>query len=474
MLSFVGGGAVWDAIAYDPARNLVYFGTGNAAPYDLRQLGSNQQDGLYTDSIVALNARTGRMVWYYQTTPKDNWDFDATQKLVLTELTVAGKPQAVLMQANKNGFFYVLERKTGKLLSADPFAYVNWASRINLKTGRPLLTSSADWHLSPAVVYPSPFGAHTWNPMSYSSQTHLVYIPVIDVPAVWVDMVHNGGSVKYIDGFFTANAITPDDTYDVGAMKHLFGPLPDRKVIRQGRNVNPVRELIRAWDPTSRKVAWEHETSRGVRGYDGGVMSTAGNLVFQGRGSGEMWVYAADSGKVLASIKTGSHIMAAPATYALHGEQFVVVQTGYGGSAIAAGAIPSSSAAATYQNTNRLIAFKLDGGTVPFPPLRSAGVFDRPPQQIADQAAIAAGETKFIEECSRCHVLGSSTTPDLRRLNAGLHAMFNDIVLHGTLAIAGMEPFDDILSQADVDNIHAYLIDQSWIAYRAQESSAQH
>ena len=254
-------------------------------------------------------------------------------------------------------------------------------------------------------------------------------------------------------------------------LKRLFGPLPELKDLKAERKVKLVRELIRAWDPVAQKIVWEHETSSGMRGYDGGVMSTAGNLVFQGRGSGGLWVYAADTGKVLKVIKTGSHIMAAPTTYAVNGAQYVAVQVGYGGTGIAEGPVPPSSATVKFENTNRIIALKLGGGAVPTPPARVAEPFEKPPEQTASKAAIDAGEVKFVEECSRCHALGINVTPDLRRLNAGLHAEFKDIVLHGVLGAAGMERFDDILSERDVENIHAYLIDQSWIAYRAQEAA---
>jgi quinohemoprotein ethanol dehydrogenase len=466
------GGTAWDGFAYDAALNLVYFGTANAAPYDLRQLGPARLDALYTASIIALHADTGRLAWYYQTTPRDSWDFDAVQKMILTDLDVGGTTHQVILQANKNGFFYVLDRKSGELLSAKNFTYINWATGVDMKTGRPVTTEASDWYSSPKNVYPSWSGAHTWNPMSLSAQTRLVYIPVIDTPAVWVDMAHNGGDVKFLDGFFTANGIFPDDTYDAGDLKRLYGALPSLEQIKATRKVKVVRELIRALDPVAQKTVWEHQTSSGMRGYDGGVMSTAGNLVFQGRGSGGLWVYAADSGKVLKVIHTGSHIMAAPTTYAVNGEQYVAVQVGYGGTAIAEGSFPPSSAALKYENTNRVIAFKLGGGPVPTPKARVMELFEKPPEQAADKEAIHAGEIKFIEECSRCHTLGLSSTPDLRRLNAGLHAAFKDIVLHGALAPAGMERFDDILSEADVDNIHAYLIDQAWVAYRAQEAAA--
>jgi quinohemoprotein ethanol dehydrogenase len=469
---FNGGGTVWDGFAYDAALNLVYFGTANAAPYDLRQLGPAKLDSLFTASILALDASTGRMAWYYQTTPRDSWDYDSVQKLILGDVAVNGTPRQVIMQASKNGFFYVLDRKTGELLSAKNFTYVNWASHVDMRTGRPVVTKAADWYSSPKNVYPSWSGGHTWNPMSYSAQTHLVYIPVIDMSAVWVDMLHNGGRMKFLDGFFTVQGLYPDDTYDAAALRSLYGPVPDLQTLRATRKVNLVREILRAWDPEAQKIVWEHETSSGIRGYDGGVMSTAGNLVFQGRGSGGLWVYAADTGKVLKVIQTGSHIMAAPSTYAVNGEQFVAVQTGYGGTGITVGPIPPSSIARKYQNTNRIIVFKLGGSAVPTPPARPAEPFVQPPPATATQAQIDAGEVKFVEECSRCHVLGPSTTPDLRKLNAGIHAAFKDIVLKGVLAQAGMERFDDILSAEDVDNIHAYLIDQGWAGWREQQGSA--
>src|SRR6516162_176203 len=468
---YKGGGTVWDGFAYDPALNLLYFGTANAAPYDLRQLGPGVGDALFTATIIAINPDTGRLAWYFQTTPGDHWDFDAVQKLILADLTIDGQSRHVIMQANKNGFFYVLDRETEKLLSAKDYSYVNWASRIDLETGRPVLTAQADWYAGPKNIYPSWAGAHTWNPMSFNARTGLVYIPVNDVPAVWVDMVKNGGIVKYINGFFSVNGIFPDDTYDAAALKRDFGPLPDLNSLRATRDVKLVRELIRAWDPVAQKVVWEHETSSGVRGYDGGIMSTAGNLVFQGRGSGELWVYAADTGKVLKSVQTGSHIMAAPITYAVNGIQYVAVQVGYGGTNIAGYTVPPSSAAAKYQNVNRIIAFKLDGSAVQTPPALVAIPFPKPPEAHKSPAELTLGEMRFNEQCSRCHVFGLNVTPDLRKLPPEVHSAFKDIVRGGILASEGMESFSDILSEADVDAIHAYLVDQAWQGYNEQEKS---
>ena len=200
-------------------------------------------------------------------------------------------------------------------------------------------------------------------------------------------------------------------------------------------------------------------------------MSTASNLVFQGRGSGELWVYAADSGKVLKTIQTGSHIMAAPMTYIVKGEQFVALQTGYGGAAISVGSIPPSSAALKYQNVNRIIAFKLGGPAVPTPAARIEAAFEKPPAQSASAQSIQSGETLFVQECSRCHVFGPSVTPDLRKIAPVLSASaFKDIVLRGAVAPTGMERFDDVLTEEDADNIRAYLIDQAGKAYTEQAS----
>jgi quinohemoprotein ethanol dehydrogenase len=463
-----GGATVWDGMTYDPALNLLYFGTGNVAPIEPRKVGEKSTDDLFACSILALNPDTGRMAWYYQTTPGDQWDFDATQKLVLADIRIAGRLQHVLMQANKNGFFYILDRKTGRLLSAKNFTFVNWASSVNLETGRPMVQPRAEYYQRPSNIYPSSVGGHTWQPMSFNPTTGLVYIPVVDASNVLINLPANGGRLKYFNGAFGTSGMMPDDNYDPSASRELFGPLPSLESIRAERPGKLVRELIRAWDPVRQKTVWEHETSSGTRSYDGGVLSTAGNLVFQGRGTGELVAYAADTGVQLKSLKTGSHIMAAPITYAVDGAQYVAVQTGYGGAGIA-GSIPPQSAAQKYDNENRILVFKLDGGTVPLPALSSTAPFPAPPQSTATKAELERGEEKFTEQCARCHALGPNITPDLRKLPPAIHAVFKDIVLKGTFASLGMEGFADILDDNDVDAIHAYLIGEQRRAYEAQQ-----
>jgi quinohemoprotein ethanol dehydrogenase len=285
-------------------------------------------------------------------------------------------------------------------------------------------------------------------------------------------MKANGGSVRHMEGFFTSDGLIPDDTYDAAATQRIYGTLPSTASLRTERHgQNLVREILKAWDPVARRVVWQQTTSETNRGYDGGVLTTAGNLLFQGRGDGKLYVYAADTGKILKVLDTGSHIMAAPMSYEVGGTQYIAVQTGYGGAGISVGPFPPNSAARTYDNENRIVAFKLDGGSVPMPALRPNEPFPPPPASTAGAAEISRGEVKFAEQCSRCHVFGPSVTPDLRKLPPAAHAAFEAIVLKGVLGAAGMERFDDLLSDADVKAIHAYLIDQQRQGYLAQEKT---
>lgn len=470
---YQNGGTVWDGLSYDAETDQIVFGTANASPYSRVKNASERHDDLFNASIVAVNAKTGRMNWYYQETPGDAWDYDAVQKFIFANLPVGGgAPRRVVMQASKNGFFYTLDLKTGKLLAADPFAYVNWAKGVDLATGRPVFTEVADYSAKPKNVYPSWAGAHTWNPMSFSPKTGLVYIPTVDQPNVMVNLEANKGKLRHLEGFFNANGIIPDDTYDEATLSRLFGPLPTKAELQKERGqTSLVREVLKAWDPVSRKVVWEQVTSDRNRGYDGGVLSTAGNIVVQGRGDGTLRVYNATTGAELASIQTGSHIMAAPMTYRIGGVQYIAVQVGYGGVGISYPITPADIAYRN-RNTNRILVFKLGGGPVPQPELRPDPLtYPAPPPSRATAARIAHGEAKFTEYCSRCHMFGPGVTPDLSRLPKDIHGMFNDIVLGGALAGNGMAPMGDMVSKYDVDAIHAYLIDTQRKGYEAQRKA---
>ena len=256
-----GGGTVWDGMAYDPQLNLLYFGTANSNPYPNWFRSPGNSDNLFLASILALDPDTGRLKWHYQATPGEMWDYDATQPMVLADLRLQGRSRKVLMQANKNGFFYVLDRATGKLLSAKDYVYVNWASRVDLKTGRPVLTGQGWYKDEPKLIFPAQTGGHNWMPMSYDPQTGLVYIPTIDTPML-----------------FTA---APSYQFHIGEFNMGAGgafPPVDKKYL-DPKHPAEMREQLTAWDPVAQREVWKVPLG-GF--FNGGVLSTAGGLVFQG------------------------------------------------------------------------------------------------------------------------------------------------------------------------------------------------
>ena len=295
------GGTAWDGISYDPELKLVYIGTGNGAPYNIKEGGRTGGNDLYTASIVAIHADSGTLAWYYQTTPGDRWDYDSTQKMILTELDLGEGPRKVLMQASKNGYYYVLDRATGQLLSANNFVFVNWSRGIDLKTGRPIATPAAEYATEPKLMFPANSGAHSWQPMSYDPATKLTYIPVIEWPMIYMDTAKTRAGL--IEGFFTVQAFLPDD-YDPSALAEVFGKLPSLAALSVGtpKGAATTRGVLRAWDPIRGRIVWEHWLDFP---WSGGVLSTAGNLVFQGDAGGLMKVYAADSGRPLANTRSG-------------------------------------------------------------------------------------------------------------------------------------------------------------------------
>lgn len=458
-----GGGTVWDGLSYDAKAGLVIFGTGNASPYD-RQAGRDGADELYACSVIAVHADTGRLAWYYQEVPGDRWDFDATQPFILTTLTVGGKPRPVAMQAAKDGFFYVFDPATGRVLSAANFTYVNWTKGLDPRTYRPIPNPAANYHATPALVWPSAAGAHSWQPMSYDPDTGLVYIPVIETPNVWVNLAPR--PAEYADGWFTTQGIFPGD-YDPRETSTLYGSLPALGALER-RNPGPVRTrgVLMAWDPVHERRVWE---APGDSFWDGGVLSTAGGLVFQGDPRGRLNVYAAATGILLRSLQIGTAIMAAPIAYRVRGVQYIAFMAGFGG---AAGfQFGPSSAPYRYGNAGRIVALRLGGGPVPRPAQRIAPPFPRPVALRAPAAEVRRGEILYAKVCSRCHVFGRGLVPDLRRIPAGIYRQFPAIVLRGLLTEQGMGNFSDELTRSDVEAIRAYITAEAWKAYRRQRAS---
>ncbi len=457
--SIGGGGSAWDGLSYDPDLHLIYFGTANPSPYVIGK-DSPQGDALYAASILAVNAQTGTLAWHYQEVPGDGWDYDATQKTVLTTLDINGAKRAVLLQAAKNGYLYVFDRADGALLSAKPFAFINWTKGIDPKTQRPIRNPAADYAKLPKLIFPAMTGAHSWQPMSYSKTAGLLYIPVIDVSMVYIDTTQRRAGL--IEGNFNVTGVMPQD-YDPQGLASLLGPLPALSELKKAvPHELQSRGVLRAVDPLTGRVAWEQPGSM----WDGGVLSTAGNLVVRGNAGGELNVYAADSGKLLKRIDVGTSIMAAPMTYSVRGEQYIAVMAGYGGGTLFL-PFPADSAARKNGNAGRIVAFKLGGGAVPKPAPRSEAPFEPPPPREDPQAA-AAGEVLYSRFCARCHAFGNALLPDLRRLSAPTHQLFYDIVLHGAYAAKGMARWDDVLTRQDAEALHAYLVAQAWDAYSQQ------
>ncbi|HZR33658.1 MAG TPA: PQQ-binding-like beta-propeller repeat protein [Terriglobales bacterium] len=433
----IGGGDVWNAITYDAETNLVIFGTAGAG-VDYGELSRIKVSGdkLFAGCIIAVNADTGEYAWHFQTSAPGMQT--ENNHIMLADLVINGEKRHVAMTVPKNGFFYVLDAKTGKLISAKPLVNTTWAKSVDLKTGRPV-------EIPRSAGGGKQWTVHNWWPMSYNSLTGLVYVPTTD----------RGATAKTVESG--------------ESMKGLVGRLM-------------------AWDPVRQSARWSAEEQIAT---NGGVISTAGNLVFQGQGTGEFAAYAADSGRKVWSVKTGSAIESIPVTFTVKGEQYVVVPVGWGsGSRLFA---PASTMATPQSKRGpvRLLAFKL-GATMPFPtPADIVPPVPKPPPQTASKEVIRKGEMlygKFV--CDGCHSPGTDgsgawtlngAVPDLRYAPADVHRDWYPIVLGGSHWDQGMPGFANPpkfafpsakMTVEDADAIHAYVIDQSWKAYRGEQAKA--
>jgi len=431
----IGGGDVWNAITYDPVTGFVIFGTAGAG-VDYGELSSIKVSGdkLFAGCIIAVNAETGEYAWHFQTSAPGMQT--ENNHIVMADLVIDGKKRHVAMTAPKNGFFYVLDARTGKLLSAKPLVKVTWAASIDLATGR-------------AVEVPASAGGgkqwtvHNWRPISYNPITNLVYIPTTDRRRGSQAAVESGEWMKDTEG-----------------------------------------RLI-AWDPTSQSARWSVEEPIAT---NGGVLSTAGNLVFQGQGTGEFTAYAADSGRKVWSIQTGSAIESVPVTFTVKSEQYVLVPVGWGSGSRLFAPAWTMATPQSKRGPTRLLAFKL-GASMPFPvPPDIVPAVPKPPQQTARQETIRKGEVLYQTfVCDGCHsprMDGSGAwvldgaVPDLRYAPPEVHREWYAIVLAGTHWDQGMPGFADPpkfafpnmrMTVQDADAIHAYVIDQAWKAYNGEQ-----
>jgi len=439
-----GGGTVWDTLVFDPDLDILYIGTGNGSPWnrDLRSPGGG--DNLYLSSIVAINPNDGKYIWHYQTTPKENWDYTATQQLILAELNIKGEERKIIMQAPKNGFFYVLDRVTGELLSAEKFGHVTWATHVDMTTGRPVESEFADYQNNGgSYLWPSPFGAHNWQPMSYSQKTGYIYIPVQSFPAYFTGQKE----VRYLENRWNTGV-------DLNEIRGPQSWVAGRAVM----DALVYGELV-AWDPIKNERAW---TVRHPKPSNGGTLSTAGNLVFQGTWDGVFSAYDAANGDQLWQYQSDSAILAGPITYELDGDQYVAVAQGSGGVVMLT---IGDEVRKNTVNQNRLLVFKRGKSEKGLPPIDDSVVEIQPlfSQLDTDDATIKNGEYLYHTNCASCHGIDATSNyvvPDLRYMTKKTHEDFATIVLGGSLTHKGMIGFYETLNLDDVNMIHEYLKDK--------------
>ncbi|HEY1725298.1 MAG TPA: PQQ-dependent dehydrogenase, methanol/ethanol family [Steroidobacteraceae bacterium] len=446
---FGGGGTTWDAIAYDPQLDLLYFGTDNGDPWNAKYRSENHGDNLFLTSIIALRPETGEYVWHYQLVPGDEWDYSATQQIILADIKIGGQLRKVLMQAPKDGFFYVLDRKTGKLLSAKPFATVNWASRIDLKTGRPVENPAARYTRTgkPWVSVPGAMGAHSWQPMSYSPQTGLVYIPA------------NETGFPYVG----ASSFDPKPRGMNNGLDKLAGDLPPDAAAR-AKIAASLKGSLLAWNPSLGREAW-HVDLKGP--WNGGLLSTGGNLLFEGNAAGEFVAYRADTGARLWSQAAQTGVLAGPITYEVNGVQYVAILAGWGGVfPLVAGEMSDRSG--RQRNVSRLLVYKL-GGRLTLPATPGSTLVLNPPDVSADPATLATGHGLYANFCGDCHgsrAYSGGVTPDLRASPLLASDGWFDVVLGGALKNQGMASFADVLDRTQAAAV------RSWIISVAQQDKA--
>ena len=427
-----GGGTMWDSMTFDAELNTMYVGTGNGSPWSHKLRSPKGGDNLYLASIVALDPDTGKYKWHYQETPGDNWDYTSTQPMILADIKIAGKPRKVILHAPKNGFFFVLDRTNGKFISAKNFVPVNWASGYD-KNGKPMNIAAARDGSKPHDAVPGPYGAHNWHPMSFNPQTGLVYLPAQNVPVNLMDDKNwefnqaGPGKPQSGTGWNTAK---------------FFNAEPPKS--------QPFGRLL-AWDPVAQKAAWSVEH---VSPWNGGTLTTAGNVVFQGTADGRLVAYNATSGEKLWETPTGTGVVAAPSTYMVDGKQYVSVAVGWGG-------VYGLAARATERQGPGTVYTFAVGGKAKMPEF----VAQRTGQLLQgvkyDPAKVEAGTMLYVANCVFCHgvpgVDRGGNIPNLGYMDASYIENLPNFIFKGPAMARGMPDFTGKLSGDDVESIKAFI-----------------
>ena len=456
-----GGGTVWDAIVYDKDLDQVYLGVGNGNPWNHGTRSNGEGDNWFLSSIIAVDASTGAYKWHYQETPGETWDYTATQPIILAEQAVNGNPTKVLYHAPKNGFFFTINRSNGKLIDAKPFVDgINWATGYDLATERPIENPEARFYKTgkPFIAIPGALGAHNWHPMSYNPATGLVYIPAQQIPQGYLADMDELDRRKVLG-------------FNIGASLNKT-MLPDDKAAYRAAVAATTGRLV-AFDPRTGKVAWavDHPAA-----WNGGTMTTAGNLVFQGTSLGRFRAYTADTGKQLLDLDMQSGIVSAPSTFRVGGVQYVAFMTSKGGAfPLVAGV--AGGATRKIPNIPRLVVLKIGGtGKLPAPPATTTLAWN-PPPLTASATQVAAGKAQFGRYCMVCHgdsAIGNGFTPDLRVSGtlANVEA-WKSVVIDGALKDRGMVSFAKVLTPQDAEAIRAYVIERSnWTKANLADSAA--
>lgn len=426
-----GGGTAWDTMTYDPQLNLLYIGTGNGSPWNRKLRSPSGGDNLYLASIVALNPDTGKYVWHYQETPGDNWDYTSTQPMILADLTIEGKPRKVIMHAPKNGFFFVIDRTNGKFISAKNFVDVNWATGFD-KNGRPIEVAEARGD-KPFDAIPGPFGAHNWHPMSFNPKTGLVYLPAQNVPLNLT-----------AEPTFKHNEVSPGKAmsgigWNLGFAVNATPP-----------KSQPFGRLI-AWDPVKQQQVWKQDY---VSPWNGGTLTTAGNLVFQGTADGRFVAYNAKTGEKLWEQSTGTGVVAGPATYMVDGVQYVSIAVGWGG------VFGETQRATDKEAAGTVFTFAIGGKAKPpeFTKLQLAGLVEGVKYDPKD---VGPGTLLYVTNCAFCHgVPGVDKGGNIKNLGYSAPETISnlkDIVFKGPFMDRGMPDFTGKISEDDVRQIQAFI-----------------
>ncbi|MGB2376214.1 MAG: PQQ-dependent dehydrogenase, methanol/ethanol family [Luminiphilus sp.] len=409
------GGTVWHGITYDEELDQLYIGTGNSSPYNPEVRSPGGGDNLFLVSIVALDPDTGDYLWHYQMNPREAWDYKSTADIVLTDLILDGEQRKVLMQAPTNGFFYVIDRLTGKVISAEKLGKVTWAERIDLETGRPVEVPNIRYETGSTLMWPSIIGAHSWQSMSYNPQTGLVYIPYMQLAT------HFFASDSDVGGVSTAYVKADED--------------------------DGTGTLI-AWDPVQQEAAWSVQRESM---WHGGIISTAGGLVFQGTESGHIEAYDARLGKKLWSFEVGQGIVSSPITYMVDGRQYISVLVGYGGIVMSTASFNETYW--DYRLPRRLLTFALDGKVELDTSNAVAPAILDDEALVIDEVAVDAGISLYDEKlCVLCHGRNAKTVggqaPDLRRSAIAMSpASLGEFLKGGGAGEYGMPTYPEITDE---------------------------